>query len=50
MKKAGVLWPLASLNGNHGIGDFGKASYDLNWKCLLFMIESTLPHLLRAVL
>ena len=28
MKKAGVLWPLASLNGNHGIGDFGKASYD----------------------
>lgn len=28
MKKAGVLWPLASLNGNHGIGDFGKESYD----------------------
>ena len=22
----------------------------INWKCLLFMIESTLPHLLRAVL
>lgn len=28
MKKAGILWPLASLNGSHGIGDFGKASYD----------------------
>lgn len=28
MEKAGILWPLASLNGNHGIGDFGKASYD----------------------
>ena len=28
MKKAGILWPLASLNGNHGIGDFGKESYD----------------------
>ena len=28
MKKAGILWPLASLNGSHGIGDFGKESYD----------------------
>lgn len=28
MKKAGILWPLASLNGSHGIGDFGRASYD----------------------
>ena len=28
MKKAGILWPLASLNGSHGIGDFGKVSYD----------------------
>lgn len=28
MKKAGILWPLASLNGSHGVGDFGKASYD----------------------
>ena len=28
MKKAGILLPLASLNGNHGIGDFGKASFD----------------------
>lgn len=28
MKKAGILWPLASLNGSHGIGDFGKSSYD----------------------
>ena len=28
MKKAGILWPLASLNGCHGIGDFGRASYD----------------------
>ena len=28
MKKAGILWPLASLNGSHGIGDFGTASYD----------------------
>lgn len=28
MKKAGILWPLASLNGCHGIGDFGRASYN----------------------
>ena len=28
MKKAGILLPLQSLNGDHGIGDFGKASFD----------------------
>ena len=28
MKKAGVLMPIASLPSNHGIGDFGKSSYN----------------------
>ncbi|WP_066718357.1 4-alpha-glucanotransferase [Clostridium sp. Marseille-P299] len=28
MKKVGVLMPVASLPSNHGIGDFGKYSYD----------------------
>ena len=28
MKKAGVLMPVASLPSNHGIGDFGKSSYN----------------------
>ena len=28
MKKAGILLPLQSLNGENGIGDFGKAAFD----------------------
>lgn len=28
MKKAGILLPLASLPGEHGIGDFGKNAYN----------------------
>ena len=28
MKKAGILLPLQSLNGDYGIGDFGRVSYD----------------------
>lgn len=28
MKKVGVLMPVASLPSNHGVGDFGKYSYD----------------------
>ncbi len=28
MKKAGILLPLQSLNGEHGVGDFGKKAYE----------------------
>lgn len=28
MKKAGILLPLQSLNGENGIGDFGKSAFD----------------------
>lgn len=28
MKKAGILLPLQSINGDYGIGDFGKKSYE----------------------
>ena len=28
MKKAGILLPVQSLNGDYGIGDFGRVSYD----------------------
>ena len=27
MRKVGMLMPVASLPGRHGIGDFGKESY-----------------------
>ena len=28
MRKVGMLMPVASLPGRHGIGDFGKESYN----------------------
>ncbi|MFI3284996.1 MAG: 4-alpha-glucanotransferase, partial [Erysipelotrichaceae bacterium] len=28
MRKAGILMPVASISSNHGIGDFGKKSYE----------------------
>ena len=27
MRKAGILMPVASLPGPHGVGDFGKEAY-----------------------
>lgn len=35
MKKAGILLPLQSLNGENGIGDFGKAAFDLDRKSVV---------------